>query len=185
MFLGVLLIGIVLGSIISALIYLPIFIIQRKKKAPVIRHLTIYVLIGCFVVIAIATIFLGGITFKPDHYFLNLKPFIWVNETYTMGFDKMIRQLLLNILMFVPLGVLLPMIFKSLRSFWKLALCTLSITILIEVLQYFTGRSADIDDVIMNGLGGIIGYGVFVLLNRVFRNRSWWTKSIAGNTMQG
>ena len=47
-----------------------------------------------------------------------------------------------------------------------------------ETLQYFLGRSADIDDVIMNTLGGVIGYGAFRLANRAFRGQAWWKQML-------
>ncbi|WP_019241082.1 MULTISPECIES: VanZ family protein [Bacillus] len=174
MFFGVLLIGSIIASILSAIIYLPIYIAQRKKKIPFLRHFIHYVFIGCCIVISFATLFLGGVTFNPDYYFLNLHPFIWISEVYTMGWARMIEQLILNILMFVPLCILLPIVFKGLRSFWKTTIVALCMTISIEFIQYFTGRSADIDDVIMNVCGGMIGYFLFSLLNHLFRNKAWW-----------
>lgn len=36
----------------------------------------------------------------------------------------------------------------------------------IEILQYFIGRSADIDDLIMNTLGGILGWLIFCVVQR-------------------
>ena len=88
--------------------------------------------------------------------------------------ERMASQLVLNILMFVPFGLLLPMVFPRLRACWKTLLAALGITVLIEVLQYFTGRSADIDDVIMNVLGAVMGYGLFALLNKALQSRKWW-----------
>ena len=66
------------------------------------------------------------------------------------------------------------MVFPRLRACWKTLLAALGITALIEVLQYFTGRSADIDDVIMNVLGAVMGYGLFALLNKALQSRKWW-----------
>lgn len=38
-------------------------------------------------------------------------------------------------------------------------------TLFVEIIQMFIGRSTDIDDVILNTLGIIIGYGIFLLFN--------------------
>lgn len=176
LFIGVFMLGMPVAAILSAILYLPFFFALRKRHRPVLRHVTVYVLIVCCSLISLATIFLGGITFRPGYYYLNLKPFVWVTHTYEMGYKRMIGQLVLNVLMFVPLSVLLMMVFKSLRSLWRAALCLLSLTLLIECIQYFTGRSADVDDVIMNWAGGMIGYALFAGLNYLFRSSSGWKR---------
>lgn len=63
-----------------------------------------------------------------------------------------------NILLFLPLGLFLPLVnerFKSLRSIF---LFSMAVVIIVEVVQYLTGRSADIDDLILNITGMILGY---------------------------
>ena len=48
----------------------------------------------------------------------------------------------------------------------------------IEFFQYFIGRSADVDDVITNFLGGLIGYIVFYMFNKIFEKKKFWKKFI-------
>ena len=48
----------------------------------------------------------------------------------------------------------------------------------IETLQYFTGRSADIDDVLLNLLGGMLGYGLFALLRVRLSDRPWFCAAL-------
>jgi glycopeptide antibiotics resistance protein len=57
------------------------------------------------------------------------------------------------------------------------AYCILT-TFGIEFLQYFMGRSADIDDVITNFLGGLIGYILFLAFNKLLKNTNFWKKFI-------
>lgn len=73
-----------------------------------------------------------------------------------------------NVVMFVPLGVLLPLLFQRLRSFgalvWRVALISLG----IELLQLPTRvRATDVDDILLNVVGALIGYALFRLLRRV------------------
>lgn len=64
-----------------------------------------------------------------------------------------------NVIMFVPLGVFLPVIWKRLRSFWRFLLTSASLILLVEVLQYVTGLgSCDIDDLILNLPGTMLGW---------------------------
>ena len=109
---------------------------------------------------------LGPAAFHPPVHLINVVPFVWIQETYQMGFARMIEQLLLNIVMFVPLGFLTPVCFPKFRP---LRPCLLSLTgysLTIEILQFFIGRSADIDDLIMNTLGGILGWLIFCAVRR-------------------
>ncbi len=64
-----------------------------------------------------------------------------------------------NVVMFIPLGYLLPKTFTPLRKFFKLFLCVMLSIIAVELLQLFTGLgSCDIDDLILNMAGAVIGY---------------------------
>jgi glycopeptide antibiotics resistance protein len=73
-----------------------------------------------------------------------------------------------NVLMFVPMGFCLPLLWKRWRKFWKVLLAGVLLPVCIETVQLFVGRSVDVDDVLLNALGGAVGYGVYVLCRRVF-----------------
>lgn len=69
-----------------------------------------------------------------------------------------------NVVMFIPLGALLPMVFEKLRAYWKAFLCTAGIIIAVELTQLFTLLgSCDIDDLLLNLLGASMGYGLYRL----------------------
>ena len=95
-----------------------------------------------------------------------------------MGPRKMAEQLLMNVGMFVPNGLLLPLVFPCLRRFPKTALVVLATTVSVETFQFFIGRSADIDDVIMSLAGGLLGYAIFALLNRCLSKRPRWRRML-------
>lgn len=69
-----------------------------------------------------------------------------------------IRNTILNIILFVPLGFLLPMIWKEYRSLRTAALAGLLLSVLIEILQIFTFRLTDVDDLITNTAGAVLGF---------------------------
>lgn len=81
-----------------------------------------------------------------------------------------VLNLAANLLLFSPLGFFLPTIWDKLISFKRTVLAGLCIVVLIEMIQFFIGRSADIDDVILNVVGIAVGYciykGVKILLHR-------------------
>ena len=166
-------------ALLSLLVYLPVYCIKRRRygRRPWMRHLALYALIGTVLSVLYATIFAYGWAFLDAQYhFLNLTPFVWLQRTYEMGMGRMIEQLLLNIAMMIPLGFLLPVVFRSLRRWWRSGLWVMALSACIEVAQYFIGRSADIDDLLMNVLGGLIGYLVAALLHRRLGNKRWWRR---------
>ena len=74
-----------------------------------------------------------------------------------------------NVLIFVPLGFLPPLLWKKWRHLWAtLPLCA-GVSLLIEFLQLFLGRSVDVDDLILNVLGGLMGYILFCLIPKKWR----------------
>jgi glycopeptide antibiotics resistance protein len=82
---------------------------------------------------------------------------------------KIIAQLILNVLMFVPIGFLLGTIMKEIRWMQVMEIgCLLSAA--IEILQLLTRRGVcNIDDVIHNTIGCAIGYGIFRLCNTLLK----------------
>lgn len=66
-----------------------------------------------------------------------------------------------NLLLFSPLGFFLPAIWDKFTSIKRTILTGLSIVVLIETIQFFIGRSTDIDDVLLNTMGIAVGYGIY------------------------
>lgn len=67
-----------------------------------------------------------------------------------------------NVIMFVPLGWFLPKICRKFRGVLRTVFFAAGLICLVELLQYFTGLgSCDIDDLILNTGGVLIGYGIW------------------------
>ena len=82
------------------------------------------------------------------------------------------RDLLLNVIgnmaMFIPSGIVLPLVYKRLDTFWKVLVTGAGISLCIEIVQLpFSVRATDIDDLILNTIGVIMGYGIYVLIRYV------------------
>ena len=75
------------------------------------------------------------------------------------------RNIILNIMMFVPFGFLLPLVSKKFQAFWKTYLAGFLFTFLIEMTQLlFNLGICELDDFMNNTVGAMIGYG----FNRLF-----------------
>lgn len=79
-----------------------------------------------------------------------------------------IEGLVLNIVLFVPFGVMAPLLWSEGASFVNTALSGFLFSLFIEVSQLLNWRATDIDDLIMNTLGTVLGYGVFRLILKRF-----------------
>lgn len=83
-----------------------------------------------------------------------------------------ITPVLLNWLLFVPYGFLMPFVFSSSKWNWRKAVVIGGVTsLIIEMLQLFGGRYAEIDDVLLNTLGTFSGYILFVFLHNLRKDR--------------
>ena len=77
-----------------------------------------------------------------------------------------------NISMFIPTGIIMPILYKRLDRFWKVLLAGAWLSFGIEMIQLlFPGSVTDIDDLILNAAGVAIGYGIYKLAVR-FRGRA-------------
>jgi len=80
-----------------------------------------------------------------------------------------ISNLFGNILAFLPLGIFLPWLFERFIGFWRTSGTILLATSLVESLQFLTRvGSFDIDDIILNTLGGATGYVLIRITYQLF-----------------
>ena len=86
-----------------------------------------------------------------------------------IGFDVSLYNLLGNVVAFMPLGFLLPLAFgrfKAVETYTVAFVCVL----FAEVLQLVSRRGVfDVDDLLLNMIGSISGYGIYKLLHIIFK----------------
>jgi len=108
-----------------------------------------------------------NVIFYPDSYIQNHGL-----EWYLSSRAHAVRNLLGNVILFLPLGFFPPAIWPKLRKWWKTVLCAAGVMTVLELLQGLSLRgTCDIDDVILNTLGAWIGYFVFYLAKKCWKNR--------------
>lgn len=106
-------------------------------------------LAGVFMVTGIPSVMSWNL--DPD---FNLIPLIdIVNNPFAY-----LRNTILNILLFMPFGFLLPALWKKYRSLGTTAVAGLLFSMLIEAMQIFSFRLTDVDDLITNTAGTVLGY---------------------------
>lgn len=83
-----------------------------------------------------------------------------------------IKSHVLNVIMFMPLGFLLPYIWKNFRNIWKSVRVGFFMSLAIELSQLFCYRVTDVNDLITNTVGTVLGYTIWICANSLMYRES-------------
>lgn len=153
----------------SASIFLIPYLIHHRKNhvygvQTIMLILFAIYLSTVYAIAGLPTVFY--IRFRPN---VNLSPFLYMFTDRTAS--------LLNVLLFFPLGIFLPLLWTPFRNIFRTLLCGFAFSTVIEFLQIFTYRATDINDLITNTAGTLLGFLVAMLMkNRI-------PKQLPGNSM--
>lgn len=90
---------------------------------------------------------------------INFTPFSTLQRFWNLGWSApFIVNVLGNIFMFSPLGFCLPLLWYRWQNILKTVLAGALFSLSVECIQLFIGRSVDIDDLLLNTLGALVGY---------------------------
>ena len=126
------------------------------------RILFILMLVACIFNIFDLTVFSRKVS-ENQGYNLHL---FWSYKSYEEGDKDLAKQIVLNVLMFVPVGLLFGLSFRS-AKWWHALLVGFALSFSIELLQYLLHRGfAEFDDVFHNVLGCLVGFEIYALGKR-------------------
>lgn len=172
-----------------AITFLLLYLIRRKRLRGK-RELCGLFLIAWIVAVFSVTLFpevnleIDAFTYMPslqirfrdtELSMLNIIPFKSILAAFTGGGQEVSarNQLLLalinlagNVFLFVPLGFLLPLTAQKRSRFGVTVGIAAVLSAGIETVQYFIGRSADIDDLLLNVFGAVVGFGLYAILRK-------------------
>lgn len=149
------------GAIVSLPIALVLaFVFDKEKIKRKWFWLILYVLYLNAMLIIIGVPDFNYITWQPTINFIPFQDFCMSN----------IRGMLLNIVMLVPFGFFLPMYFARYQKWYRTLIAGITTSLLIEIIQLYTFRASDIDDLLMNTLGTVIGFLIAKLFLRHRKN---------------
>lgn len=117
-----------------------------------------------------------GRTHISDTYRYNLKPFReiirFLRYREVVGIEAFILNLWGNVLVFAPFGCFVPMLISKCRSGFKMIQLTFALSLFVETIQLISRvGSFDVDDLILNTLGGLLGYMVFKIFYILVRQK--------------
>lgn len=122
------------------------------------------------------------VTFQDVNYGTNnFIPFKEIMR-YEFGSSYFIHNVLGNILLFIPFGFFVSYIVSSKKPYYIIVI-TLITSIAIEFTQLLIGRTFDVDDVLLNLIGGFLGYLVYLVLQTIYDKlpeilKKTWVKNI-------
>lgn len=148
--------------LLTAVVLIAWLICKKKQIAIPWRRVILWALLSGYLLA------LGYVTLLRGMFmgrFVNLHLFRAWREAWNNFSVKNWLNVLLNVAMFVPLGVLLPLISTKLRK-WYISIGTaLGLSLVIELLQLWRGTGiCDIDDLFANTLGAVIGYAAIIFV---------------------
>lgn len=96
---------------------------------------------------------------------------LWSYQAIQDGREDLFAENIMNVVVFIPVGLLLSIAFKQV-TWWKVLLIGCGISVTIEALQFFFMRGfSEVDDVMHNTLGCLLGYGIMTILRIIFNTR--------------
>lgn len=163
--------------VLVLVVCITVYFVSRKRNLDFKRVIT-NILLGLSIIgILLVTVY-------PRYYgteiprIINIIPFVGMYDImfHSVDITVPIRNLGLNILLFVPFGLFLSLKVSSLKKkiMLNVILTGLLFSLFIEVVQFSipTGRSADIDDLILNTIGTFFGYIIWRIFNSKFSSTS-------------
>lgn len=152
-----------------------------NKRVDVVRELQLLLVYVCIVVIIRFTFCpfetvdgkIQPLLFDAERILplrINLIPFVYLFDYETVR--EIMLNLLGNSLMFVPVGIVYPIVYKKLNTHVKVIAAGIGFSLAIELLQLpFFDRVSDVDDLILNSLGYVLGYLIYLLVKRIKTGR--------------
>ena len=151
----------------------------RQKRFSLKRELQLLLVYICVVVVTRFTFFpffkvegkIQPLLFDASRIFpprINLLPVVYLFD-YPI-FREALINFIGNTAMFIPLGIVWPSVFKKLDTHGKVIAAGVGYSLLIEIFQLpFFDRVSDIDDLLLNSLGFLMGYGIYLLVRTLKR----------------
>ena len=151
----------------------------RQRKYSLKRELQLLLVYICVVVVTRFTFFpfskvdgqVQPLLFDASRIFpprINLLPVVYLFD-YPI-FREALINFIGNTTMFIPLGIVWPSVFKKLDTHGKVIAAGVGYSLLIEIFQLpFFDRVSDIDDLLLNSLGFLMGYGIYLLVRTLKR----------------
>ena len=149
-----------LRSLLSPCIIIIALLILQKYYFKDVKKMILYMIFSLYLL----TVF--RITGLPDALRMHFRPRLWLIPFY--GIQDDLFNCALNIALFIPFGFFLPALWRQFFSFKNTLITASGLTTFIEISQLFCNRLTDVNDILMNTLGAVIGFCVLRIFTKSF-----------------
>ena len=116
-------------------------------------------------------------------YRYNLMPFVEIRRFWKyrdqLGNFAVFSNIFGNVIGFLPWGFILPIIFRRMDRAFLIFLSGFLLSLIVEVIQLISKVGCfDVDDLILNSLGAVLGYVFFVICDHIRRKKYHYGKKI-------
>ena len=148
-----------------------------KKDYRRILRICSKAMFGVYIICLIYFLFFAesmGRTFESRSYHYNLELFKeirrFIEYRHVLGTKAVLLNLVGNIVVFLPFGFFLPILYPRCRSFFRTVFFSFECSLIVETIQLVSKvGSFDVDDMLLNTIGGAAGCLIFHWMNRIRR----------------
>lgn len=171
----------ILRALIIILVSAPVFLLIRQPWKSDDRKDVIRVLYDVYMTCLLILVFNGdyGTPAEMLQSFrerlvtgesISLTPFETITSFLDWGStDDIWINIISNFVIFIPFGFILPCLREEFKRLWIIAPACLGFPVFIEFFQLFINRHTDIDDVILNFLGGMFGWIIYNITDKIIK----------------
>ena len=143
----------IIEILISVLLLIPVFSVLNITRFYSTKKTILYFVFATYLAAVYLFVGMPTLQFMRFDLSLTLTPFLPMIADF--------KNTILNIILFIPLGIMLPFLWKKYNTLRATLIFGFSMSLAIELLQILTYRATDINDIIANTFGTVLGYFVF------------------------
>ena len=150
----------IIEILISIFLLVPVFSVLNITRFHSTKKTILYFVFATYLAAVYLFVGMPTLQFMRFDLSLTLMPFLPMIADF--------KNTILNIILFIPMGIMLPFLWKKYNSFRATLIFGFCMSLAIELLQILTYRATDINDLIANTVGAVLGYFVFRTISCVF-----------------
>ena len=157
-------------SVIAFAVFCAVSIFLYKKHKFNKLQCGAAILLSLYIVVLLYFTVTGRYSHEEYEYKINF--FTSYRWFFEHNGEQVLRQLLINLFMLVPVGFLLPIVINTKHKYLITMALSLLLTVFIETMQLITKcGSFEVDDIINNFVGAVLGMLIYMMLNNIIQKR--------------
>ena len=158
-------------SVIAFAVFCAVSIFLYKRQKFNKMQCAAAILLSLYIVVLLYFTVVGRYSHEEYEYKINF--FTSYRWFFQYNGEQVLRQLLINFVMLMPVGFLLPVVIKAKHKYLITMALSLLLTVFIETMQLITKcGSFEVDDIINNFIGAVLGMLLYVLCSKLIKPKT-------------